>query len=117
MIQCTICPIIKSVVVKYITDTKNFFSKDFITRGYYLHFGCSVVLTFLSMWFLFEYAHLADTGTSFQLFIGAFGAYGANYIKEWIWAKFYGSEWDETDLNFGSYGGIIGALLAIIILL
>ena len=66
------------------------------------------------MWFLLLHAHLADTGMPFQLFVGGFGAYGVNFVREWYYAKYHEAPWDPTDLNMGSYGGIIGALLVVL---
>lgn len=114
MIECTICPILWNNIKKYLTDTTKIFSKDFVKQNYHKHLGYSLVLTFFSMWFLLAHAHLADTGMPFQLFVGGFGAYGANFVREWYYSKKYGAPWDFTDLNMGSYGGILGALLAVL---
>ncbi len=115
MIECTICPILWNNIKKYLTDTTKIFTKDFITKNYYKHLAYSFVLTIPSIIFLMHYAHLADTGLFFQSFIGGFGAYGVNFVREWYYGKFYGAPWDETDLNFGSYGGILGALVGVLI--
>ena len=112
--ECPICPILWSNIKKYLTDTTKIFSKDFVKQNYHKHLGYSLVLTFFSMWFLLTYAHLADTGMPFQLFVGGFGAYGVNFVREWYYGIKYGAPWDFTDLNMGSYGGIIGALLAVL---
>ena len=114
MIECTICPILWNNIKKYLTDTTKIFSKDFVKQNYHKHLGYSLVLTFFAMWFLLAYANLADTGMPFQLFVGGFGAYGVNFVREWYYGIKYGAPWDFTDLNMGSYGGIIGALLAIL---
>jgi len=115
-IECTICPIIKQNIINYVLDIKKIFTPDFVKQNYHKHFGYSIVLTFFSIWLLFLYAHLGDTGVFFQLFIGGFGAYGVNWIREWYYGYRYNAPWDDTDPNMGSYGGIIGALLAILIL-
>jgi hypothetical protein len=114
MIECTICPILWNNIKKYLTDTTKIFSKDFVKQNYHKHLGYSLVLTFFSMWLLLSYAHLAETGMPFQLFIGGFGAYAVNFVREWYYGIKYGAPWDFTDLNMGSYGGIIGALLAVL---
>jgi hypothetical protein len=113
--ECTICKGVKDAVVRYITDTKIIFTPDFKKQAYNLHFYCSIVLTYLSMMLLTKYAHLEDTGIFFHLFIGGFGAYCVNFLKEWVWSKYYGSPWDDTDINMGSYGGILGAILFLIL--
>jgi hypothetical protein len=114
MIECTICTILWNNIKKYLTDTTKIFSKDFVKQNYHKHLGYSLVLTFFSMWLLLSYAHLAETGMPFQLFIGGFGAYAVNFVREWYYGIKYGAPWDFTDLNMGSYGGIIGALLAVL---
>lgn len=112
--ECPICPVIWNNIKKYIFDIRKFISKDFIKQNYYKHFLYSLVLTFFSMWFLLPHADLVDTGLAFQLFIGGFGAYGVNFAREWYYTNKYNAPFDFTDLNFGSYGGIIGALLAVL---
>jgi hypothetical protein len=67
------------------------------------------------MAFLMNYAHLADTGAAFQLFVGGFGAYAVNFAREWYYGIRYKAPWSSIDLNFGSYGGILGALIYILI--
>jgi hypothetical protein len=114
MIECSICPILWNNIKKYLTDTTKIFSKDFVKQNYHKHLLYSLVLTFFAMWFLLAHANLADTGMPFQLFVGGFGAYGANFVREWYYGIKYGAPWDFTDLNMGSYGGIIGALLAVL---
>jgi len=112
--ECPICPILWNNIKSYVLDTTKIFTKAFIKENYYKHLLYSMVLTFFSMWFLLLHADLADTGLAFQLFIGGFGAYCVNFAREWYYGKFHGAPWDPTDLNFGSYGGIIGALLAVL---
>lgn len=110
-IEFTIFPVIKRSIVNYISDVKKFFTPEFKQEAYYLHFICSIVLTYLSMVLLFKYCDLEGTGIFFNLFVGGFGAYSANWFKEWVWAKFYNSNWDNTDIHMGSYGGIVAAIL------
>jgi len=114
-IECTICSGIKKGIVRYITDIKKIFTKDFITENYYKHLCLSVILAYPCIWYLFESHGLKNTGTFFQLFIGGFGAYWANWIREWFYGKFYGAPWDDTDINMGSYGGILATILLLII--
>lgn len=113
-IKCTICSGIKSAVIRYVTDTKKIFTPEFKSKAYNLHFFCSIPLAYLSMMLLAKFAHLDGTGVFFYLFIGGFGAYWANFLKEWIWSKYYGFPWDDTDINMGSYGGIVAAILFLI---
>ena len=114
--ECSICPILKDNIVRYITNTKKIFTPDFVKQNYHTHFGYSLVLTFFAIWFLFDFAHLRDTGNFVPIFVGGFGAYGANFLREWYYGKFYGAPWDNIDLDMGSYGGILGAILYLLIL-
>jgi hypothetical protein len=113
-IECTICSGIKNAVIRYITDTKKIFTPEFKSEAYNLHFFCSIPLAYLSMMLLTKFAHLDDTGIFFHLFIGGFGAYCGNWFKEWLWGKYFESPWDDTDINMGSYGGIVAAMLFIL---
>jgi hypothetical protein len=112
--ECPICPILWNNIKKYLTDTTKIFNKAFIKENYYKHLLYSLVLTFFAMWFLLLHADLADTGMPFQLFVGGFGAYGVNFVREWYYGIKYKAPFDFTDLNMGSYGGILGALLAVL---
>jgi hypothetical protein len=49
------------------------------------------------------------------LFVGGFGAYGVNFAREWYYGIKYKAPWSRIDLNFGSYGGILGALIYILL--
>lgn len=115
-IECTICPIIKQNIINYILDIKKIFTPDFIKQNYYKHLGYSLVLTFFSIWLLFTYAHLGETGNFFITFIGGFGAYCVNWIREWYYGLRYKAPFNQTDANMGSYGGILGAILCLLIL-
>lgn len=110
-ITCPICPIIKDRVVKYYLNIGKIFTPDFIKQNYHKHLVYSLVLTFFTIWFLFKFAHLGDTGILFPIFIGGFGAYWVNFAREFYFSKFRDAPWDGTDLDMGSYGGIIGAIL------
>lgn len=114
--ECSICPILRDNIIRYVTNTKKIFTPDFVKQNYHKHFGYSLVLTFFAIWFLFAYAHLGDTGNFFPIFVGGFGAYAVNFAREWYYGKFHGAPWDNTDLDMGSYGGIIGAILYLLLL-
>jgi hypothetical protein len=115
MIKCTICPILWDNIKKYLTDTTKIFGKDFVKQNYHKHIGYSFVLTIPTIMFLMYYAHLADTGLFFQTSVGGFGAYGVNFVREWYYGIKYKAPFDFTDLNMGSYGGILGALVSVLI--
>jgi hypothetical protein len=110
-IECPICPIIVQNAKEYVLNTKFFFSPDFVKKRYHKHFGYSVVLTFFSIWFLFKFAYLGDTGNIFPIFVGGFGAFWVNWVREWYYAKYYKAPWDDVDIHMGSYGGIFGTIL------
>jgi len=110
-IECPICPVIVQSAKKYILDTKYIFSPKFISENYHKHFLYSLVLTFFSIWFLFSFAYLGDTGYFFPVFIGGFGAYIVNWSREWYYSKFHKAPWDTIDIHMGSYGGVVGSIL------
>jgi hypothetical protein len=111
----TILPILKNGIIKFFTDIKFFFTKDFIKENYHKHFLYSLVLTIPSIWFMYEYMQLKDTGIGFTIFIGGFGSRGVNFVREWYYGMKYKASWSWEDINFGTYGGIIGAIIAILI--
>ena len=115
MIECTICPVMWERTKNYFLDMKKIFSPLFIKNRYHLHLGLSFLLTIPTILFMMNYAHLADTGLFFQSFLGAFGAAAVNFSREWYYGKFYGAPWDGTDINMGSYGGWLGALVGVYI--
>jgi len=47
--ECSICPILKDNIVRYVTNTKKIFTPDFVKQNYHKHFGYSLVLTFFSI--------------------------------------------------------------------
>jgi hypothetical protein len=110
-IECPICPIIVQNAKEYVLNTKFFLSPDFVKKRYHKHFGYSLVLTFFAIWFLFKFAYLGDTGYFFQIFVGGFGAFAVNWVREWYYAKFHQAPWDDVDIHMGSYGGIVGTIL------
>lgn len=112
MITFSIFKLMWKKIKNYFLDIKKIFSPLFIKNNYHKHLFYSFILTIPSIMFLMQYFDLANTGLFFHLFIGGFGAFFVNFIREWYYGKFYNSSWDGTDLNFGSYGGILGALVA-----
>jgi hypothetical protein len=109
-ITCPICPVVFQHAKEYILDIKEIFTQKFITERYYLHLLLSLVLTIPSVWFLREHADLADTPYWFQIFIGGFGAFCANFTREWYYAR-KGAPFSMTDIRMGSYGGILGTII------
>lgn len=113
--ECTICPMLRDGIVKFFSDMQFFFTKDFIKQNYHKHFLYSLVLTIPSIWFAYEYMYLRDTGIGFTIFLGGFGARAVNFAREWYYGIRYKAPWSWEDINFGTYGGIIGAIIAILI--
>ena len=113
---CPICTTVKDGVLKYITDIKYITTPLFIKNRYHLHLGCSFVLTFLSMWLLIAVEVVTGTPIWFQIFLGGFAAFAVNFLRELLYEDLYGAPFDWTDIHFGSYGGILGALLATLVL-
>jgi uncharacterized membrane protein YeaQ/YmgE (transglycosylase-associated protein family) len=114
-ITCPICPVIKNNVLGYLTDAKYIFSNKFIPNNYHKHLGYSLVLTIPSILGLIFFFDLDNVGVLFQLFMGGFGAYIVNWLRERHYAKKYNAPWDQVDIHMGSYGGILGAAIAILI--
>lgn len=114
-IECPICPVIKENILKYVTDTKKIFTSEFVQQNYHKHLGYSLVLTFFAIWLLFVNAHLGDTGILFPIFVGGFGAYVVNWVRERYYAKKYNAPWDQVDVHMGSYGGVLGAVVFLLV--
>lgn len=113
--EVTFWPMLRDGIIKFFSDMKFFFTKDFIKQNYYKHFLYSLVLTIPSIWFMYEYMHLKDTGIGFTIFVSAFGAKAVNWVREWYYGIKYKAPWSDEDINFGTYGGIIGGIIAAII--
>jgi hypothetical protein len=113
-IECPICPIIVNNVKNYILDIKKIFTPQFETENYYKHLEYSALIAFPWILFLLRFAHLAGTGYIFPIVIGGFSLYAVNFFREWYCGIKYKAPWDWTDLNMGSYGGILGAIFAMI---
>jgi hypothetical protein len=113
--EVTFWPMLRDGIIKFFSDMKFFFTKDFIKQNYYKHFLYSLVLTIPSIWFMYEYMHLKDTGIGFTIFVAGFGAKAVNFLREWYYGIRYKAPWSDEDINFGTYGGIIGGIIATLI--
>jgi len=114
--EVIIFPILWKNFTNYILDIKKIFTPNFIKQNYHKHLGYSLVLTFFSIWLLFTYAHLEETGNFLPIFLGGFGAYAINGVREGYYQYKYQAPFHQTDVNMGSYGGILGAILALLLL-
>jgi hypothetical protein len=94
---------------------KKIFSPLFIKNNYHKHLLYSFLLTIPTILFMMFFMHLADTGLFFQSFVGGFGAGFVNFAREWYYGKYHKAPYDGTDINMGSYGGWLGALVAVYI--
>lgn len=106
----------------FITSTKYFFKKEFITELYYKHFGYSLVLTLPCIYLLMMFAYLKDTPLLFQCFIGGGGAFTVNWVRELIKENNAQKEgwkyhFDYVDIYFGTYGGIVATIIIYLLLI
>lgn len=115
MVECTICSMIWEKIKNYFMDMTKIFGPLFIKNRYHLHMGLSFLLTVPSILFMMFFMNLDGTGLPFQVFLGGFGAFGVNFIRELIYEEIYKAPYDRTDVNMGSYGGLLGALVAVYI--
>jgi hypothetical protein len=111
--KVTVWPMLRDGIIKFFTDMQFFFKPDFIKENYHKHIGYSLVLTIPCILFMLNFMHLADTPTLFIIFIGGFGARAVNFVREGYLMDKYGSRFSWEDINFGTYGGIIGAIISI----
>lgn len=113
--EVTFWPGLRDGIIKFFTDMKFFFTKDFVKQNYHKHFLYSLVLTIPCILLMLKFMHLADTPILFQVFVGGFGAKAVNWVREWFYGVKYKAPWSEEDINFGTYGGIIGASIAVVL--
>jgi hypothetical protein len=100
-----------NITLNYFTNLKYFFKKEFITKGYWLHFLCSIPLCIVAIIILFLYFNLNGTGLFFQLILGAVLGLVGNAIREGYLENTKGTEFSWVDCHFGSYAGILSALI------
>lgn len=113
---CPVCPGLGQGILKFFTDLKYFFSKDFFKERYYLHFSLSIPISFGIVLFFREFMYLGDTPVWFQLFIGGAALFAINGIREAILEnEEKGIKFSWSDIFFGTYGGIVGAWLVTLI--
>jgi len=116
-IEFPIFDTIKSGFLRYVTELKKAFTPDFIKQNYHKHLGYSLVLTMVGLFVLDKYFNAADTGIFLHLFLGAFGAYCVNWVRE-AYYNYKSKEeipFDQSDVNFGSYGGILAAVIYLLL--
>lgn len=115
----SILPFLKNGFIKFFTDMQYFTKSEFKTENYNKHFFYSLALTMLCVFVLDIVLELKDASIFGQMYIGFFGARVVNWIREVYLENKYKSnpkaKLSWTDINFGTYGGIIGALLVALI--
>lgn len=99
-------------VKRYFTDLKYFNKPEFISKSYNLHFYCSILIGIPIVLIGLIYMGLDETPFWFHMILGGFILFGINFVVEWVKSKFFGIERDFTDINFGSYGGLISSFFA-----
>ena len=110
-IQFTILPEIKNWIKIYITGFRYFFHKDFIKENYYKHFLYSILIGFLLLSPLCLLESFRETQLIFKTILGGILLYAINWIREDNKRIKYKAPFSQLDVNFGSYGGIISAIL------
>lgn len=94
----------------------NIFNKDFIKERRDLHFAISllIIYSFLLIGDAIPALQIDQLPFWFIMILGWFGAYFANFIREHYYAT-KGAKWDWFDVYAGCYGGLVGAIVYIIL--
>ena len=102
----------------FFTSFPQIFFKNFIKERRYLHFICSILITFLSLLFAYKYMYLGDLPMLFIIFLGWFEAYAINWLREgyYNYKSKYEIEFDYLDVYAGAYGGIAAAVIYLLII-
>ena len=111
MKQFIILPEIKNWIKTYITGFRYFFHKDFIEENYIKHFLYSVLIGILLLFPLCLLESFRETQLIFKIIFGGILLYAINWIREDNKRRKYKAPFSQLDINFGSYGGIISAIL------
>ena len=102
----------------FFTSFPQIFFKDFFKERRYLHFICSIVITFLSLLFAYRYMYIEDLPILFIVFLGWYEAYAVNWAREWYYnyKSKYETSFDYLDIYAGAYGGIVASIIYLIII-
>jgi len=103
--------IIVQAILSYFTSVKYFFKPEYKAQSYDLHFYYSILVGIPCLFFAFHFMDLNSTPLLFKMFLGGFFLYCVNFYREWHRALFHGIKEDFVDMYFGSYGGIVAALI------
>jgi hypothetical protein len=102
---------IQQAILNYFTSVKYFFRPEYKAQSYDLHFYYSILVGIPCGFFAFHFMQLNDTPLLFKLFLGGFFLFGVNFVREWYRVYKFGIKEDFVDVHFGSYGGIVAALI------
>lgn len=96
---------------------KNIFNKDFFKERRDLHFAFSfaILTLFFSLGNVIKELQIDQLPFWFIMILGWFGAYGINFAREWYYAAKGVAKWDWFDIYAGCYGGLLGAILYLIL--
>ncbi len=73
-----------------------------------------MIISFFLVAFARSFMYLGDTPLWFNLFIGGFAMFCANWVRETI-VESEEVPFSWTDVNMGTYAGILGAYLSILV--
>ena len=118
--QTAIVDVLKAIL-EYFTSVKFFFKKEFITELYWKHFAYSFALALLPMAVLMLFFRLDETPLLFQMFVSGLCCFIVNGVRETMKeAQARNEGWvypfDWIDVYFGSYGGVLVALVVWIVI-
>ena len=102
-------------VKNYIRAVQYFFTPHYKSRSYNLHFYYSIVIAIPVVLFGLYYINLIDTPLWFHFVFGGATLFAVNFLREWYRGLMFKIGEDFNDIYFGSYGGIVGAGIAEII--
>lgn len=106
---------LKTLPKDTLQDFKNFFTPKFYKENWHKHFWISTSISLLWILLLLLLTGLGDTPILFRLFLGYGSLVVANGIREAYFNNKYQSFFDWRDIRMGGYGGILGAIIAIIV--
>ena len=103
-------------ILKFFISSPQIFFKDFIKERRYLHFICSILIVLPCLLFGYKYMDLENVPIVFIIFLGAFGAFVINWLREGYYEQYHNAFFDYLDVYAGAYGGIAAAIIYLIII-
>lgn len=110
--------LLKTISTFFTNFPKIFFSKDFVKKRRHLHFICTIPIILVCFLFAYKYMHLKDLPMLFIIFLGWFGGYSINWLREgyYNYKSKYKIPFDYLDVHAGAYGGITASIIYLIII-